>query len=127
MLFEFWTFSKKKMTLIADVFSNLRTAKNVVRSMSKNVRFRWQYENQDGKPAQTLLKLERQHLYHIYWSMWNQLTYKKSHLVICKIFRLFVNTLTADDKFSLLNTDNSVQPIQMLLSQKQKILLNFSL
>ena len=115
------------MTLIADVFPNLRTAKNVVRSMYKNARFRREYENQDGKPAQTLLKLERQHLYHIYWSMWNQLTYKKSHLVIYKIFRLFVNTLTADDKFSLLNTDNSMQPIQMLLSQKQKILLNFSL
>ena len=54
------------MTLIADVFPNLRTAKNVVRSMSKNARFRREYENQDGKPAQTLLKLERQHLYHIY-------------------------------------------------------------
>ena len=31
-----------------------------------------------------------------------------------------VNTLTADDKYSLVNRDNLTQPIQMHLSQKQK-------
>ena len=31
-----------------------------------------------------------------------------------------VNTLTADDKYSLLNRDNLTQSIQTLLSQKQK-------
>ena len=41
-------------------------------------------------------------------------------LVLCKILRLFVNTLTADDKYSLLNRDNLTQSIQTLLSQKQK-------
>ena len=41
-------------------------------------------------------------------------------LVLCKILGLFVNTLTADDKYSLLNRDNLTQPIQILLSQKQK-------
>ena len=46
-------------------------------------------------------------------------------LVLCKILRLFVNTLTADDKYSLLNRDNLTQPIQILLSQKQKTLSRF--
>ena len=41
-------------------------------------------------------------------------------LVLCKILRLFVNTLTDDDKYSLLYRDNLMQPIQILLSQKQK-------
>ena len=41
-------------------------------------------------------------------------------LVLCKILSLFVNTLTADDKYSLLNRDNLTQSIQTLLSQKQK-------
>ena len=41
-------------------------------------------------------------------------------LVLCKILRLFVNTLTADGKYSLLNRDNLTQSIQTLLSQKQK-------
>ena len=41
-------------------------------------------------------------------------------LVLCKILGLFLNTLTDDDKYSLLYRDNSTQPIQILLSQKQK-------
>ena len=52
---------------------------------------------------------------------------EKSLLVIYKILRLFVNTLTADDKHYLLNSDNLTPPIQMQLSQKQKIFLNFFL
>ena len=40
--------------------------------------------------------------------------------MLCKILSLFVNTLTADDKYSLLNRDNLTQSIQTLLSQKQK-------
>ena len=41
-------------------------------------------------------------------------------LVLCKILGLFVNTLIADDKYSLLNRDNLMQPIQILVPQKQK-------
>ena len=41
-------------------------------------------------------------------------------LVLCKILRLFLNTFTHDDKYSLLYRDNLMQPIQILLSQKQK-------
>ena len=36
-----------------------------------------------------------------------------------KILRLFVNTLSADDKYSLLSRDNLIQPIQMNLSKKK--------
>ena len=78
---------------------------------------------------------------------------QKSLLVICKVLRLFVitltadntychlirenltqpskvlgllvNTLTADDKFPLLNRDNFIHPIQMQLSQKQKKFAQF--
>ena len=38
-----------------------------------------------------------------------------------EILRLFVHTLTADDKYSLLNRGNLTQYIQMYLSQKQKL------
>ena len=38
------------------------------------------------------------------------------------IIIIIINTLTADDKHYLLNTDNLTQPIQMQLSQKQKII-----
>ena len=40
---------------------------------------------------------------------------------------MFVNTLTADDKYSLLSKDNSMQTIQMHLSQKQKHFSQFFL
>ena len=43
---------------------------------------------------------------------------KKSLLVICKIFGLFVNTLTLSHKFSLLNRDKLTQQIQLQLSKK---------
>ena len=46
-------------------------------------------------------------------------------LVLCKISGLFLNTLTDDDKYSLLYGDNLTQPIQILLSQKQKTFPHF--
>ena len=46
-------------------------------------------------------------------------------LVLCKILRLFVNTLTDDDKYCLLYRDNLTQPIQILLSEKQKTFSQF--
>ena len=46
-------------------------------------------------------------------------------LVICKMLNLFVKTLTADDKYSLLNRDDLTEPIQILLSQKQTTLSRF--
>ena len=45
--------------------------------------------------------------------------------MLCKILRPFVNTLTDDDKYSLLYRDNLMQPIQILISQKQKTFSQF--
>ena len=38
--------------------------------------------------------------------------------MVCKMLRLFDNTLTADDKYSLINRDNWMQPIEILISEK---------
>ena len=38
---------------------------------------------------------------------------------------MFVNTLTADDQYSLLNRDNLTQPIRARLSQKEKAFFQF--
>ena len=40
---------------------------------------------------------------------------------------MFVDTLTADDKYSLLNRDNLTQPIRTSLSQKHKAFSKFFL
>ena len=111
------------MTLIADVFLKLWIQKNLVRSIPKKSSLKISFAKQHSKRVQTLWKFAWQHLYLIYWSLWRQLTCKKSVLVICKISRLFPNTLSGVGKYSLFNRDNVTQPIEMQLSRKQK---NFS-
>ena len=44
-------------------------------------------------------------------------------MLICKVLKLFVNALTARDKYSLRNGDNLREPNQMQLSEKEE---NFS-
>ena len=110
----------KIMTLIPYVFPKKRTHENLVRSMTKKSRFKRSFKKQHAKCVQTLLKCQGQLLYHIYWSVLRQLSYKRSLLVICKISRPFINTLSADGKYSLLKRHNLRHPIQIQLSQKQK-------
>ena len=50
---------------------------------------------------------------------------QKSLLDTWKFFRPFLNTLTANDKYSLNSKDKWMQTIQMLLSEKQNIFPRF--
>ena len=50
---------------------------------------------------------------------------KKSTSVWCEILRLFVNALTADDKYSGSNMQTFPQQFQTPLSQKQKTFSGF--
>ena len=56
-----------------------------------------------------------------------QLHWKNSVFVINKTLRLFVNTLTCDEKHYLLNRDNLTQPIEMQLYRNKKLFLNIFL
>ena len=49
----------------------------------------------------------------------------KSALVRCEILTLFVNTLTADDKYSRRNMLKFMQQLEGPLSQKQKTFYGF--
>ena len=46
-------------------------------------------------------------------------------LVLCKFLSLLVETLTDDEKYSLLYREKLTQPIQILLSQKRKTFSRF--
>ena len=70
---------------------NLRSLKNVNRSIPKKSCFRGPFDKLHGKLVETLFKAKRQHLYHIYWSLWMQFRLKNSIWVICKMLGLFVN------------------------------------
>ena len=50
---------------------------------------------------------------------------QKSLLDTWKFFRTFLNTLTANDKYSLNSKDKWMKTIQMLLSQKQNVFSRF--
>ena len=51
--------------------------------------------------------------------MRGKLSYKESPSVLCEMLRLFVNALTADDKYSGSNMQNFPQQFQTPLYQKQ--------
>ena len=99
-------FFKKEMSLRADAFLKLRTPNNVIIQMSEMSRFRGLFDKLHGNRAETLLKSERHHLYHIYWPLRTQFTLKKSLWVIYKFLGLFANPSTANNKYSLLKRDN---------------------
>ena len=52
---------------------------------------------------------------------------EKVSLMDMQVLGLLVNTLAADQKFRVINRENLMIPIQMQLSQKQKLLLYFLL
>ena len=74
--------------------------------------------------ASTLLKSPLHHLYQIHWSLPSQMSWKMSLLLRWKTLGLLVNTLAADEKYPVLNRNNLKIPIQMQLSEKQKVFLN---
>ena len=74
------------------------------------------FEKQHGNADQTLLKSKSHHVSHINCSFCRKFSLRKSLLVICKDLRMFVNILTANDKYSLPDRDNLGQPTQMQLS-----------
>ena len=74
-----------------------------------------------------MLKSTPKHVYHNQWWLWSQLSTKKSPLLTWKILGLLLNTLAAEEKYPVLNRENLMILIQMQLSQKQKVFLNFFL
>ena len=100
----------QKITLIAYVFRKLGTGKGVVRKMCKKPQFRTLFNRERAKGYQTLLNSAGQHLYHFLPSSWWKCCWSIPLLLIFEILGLFASTLTADDKYSLGNSDNLRQP-----------------
>ena len=71
------------------------------------------------------MKSARHHYYPLLSTIRGKLSYKKSPSVWSEILRLFVNALTADDKYSGSNMQNFPQQFQTPLSKKQKSFSGF--
>ena len=113
------------MTLVADLFLKLQTAKVLLRLMSIEPRFRTPFDSQHVKGSQTLPKSERQYFYHNFLHSYLKLSSEISLLIICEMLGLFVTTLTGDDKYCLRNNEYLPQPIQMQLSKKKNTFSQF--
>ena len=93
--------------------------------MSKKYHFRGYFGERHGEREQGELKSGWQDLYHSHWSLLKILGWKKSLLMVCKVLKLFVNALTARDKYSLRERQNLTQPLQVQLLEKGKTLSPF--
>ena len=117
---------KKKYYPYRFCISQILDSENVIRKMSKTSSFREPYVKRHGKCAQKLLKSASQYLYHIYWSLPSQLSWKLSLSLTCQILGLLVKTLAAAEKYPVLTRDNLTIQIQTQLPQKQKTFKRFS-
>ena len=81
--------------------------------------------NQRVNEFEKLVKSARHHYFPIFPRIRDKLSWKKSALVRFEIFRLFVNTLTPDDKYSCRNMQIFWQQLQTILSQEEKTFRGF--
>ena len=104
-MFLFWNLHQilkifwKKIIVIAKIFPKPETVKNLVRQLSKKRGFRTSFESQHVKGSQTLVISTWEHFYHVFLSLWEEKIWKISPLLKFKILGVFVNTLTAGDKY----------------------------
>ena len=111
---------KKKMIVLANVFPQLKTVKNLVRPLFKKRRFRTSFDSQHVKGSQKLVKSSWEHFYQIFTSLCWEMIRKISPLFKFENIRVFLNTWTADYKYSVPDCENLQFPIQMQLSSKPK-------
>ena len=85
----------------------------MVKPPSKKLCFRTSSNSQHVKASQILLKSAWELIYQIYSSLRQKLIWKISPLVISEKLGVFVNTMTAGDKYPVRDCDNLLLPIQM--------------
>ena len=124
-MFHFWNLHQilnileEKIVAIANVLMKLETVKNFVRTFSKKRRYTIRFDSQNVKASQMLGKSPCELFYHVFLSLSWKLIWKMSPIVLGEILRVFVKTLTADDKYPLEDCENLQLPIQMQLSEKR--------
>ena len=107
---------EKKMIIIGNVFPKLHTVKDVVQKLSWKHFFRISSDSQHVNGCQTLAKSQWELIYHIFWSLWEEMIWKISPLLKVKILDVFVNTLATEDTYPVRDCENLLFPIQMELS-----------
>ena len=74
---------KKKMIVIAPSLRKLQAVKDLVRLLPKKQYFTKPFDSQHVKESQSLVKSAWDHIDEIFSSLWENMTWKISPLVIC--------------------------------------------
>ena len=121
-LFHLWNLHqilnifKKRKILLANVFPKLTTVQGMVTRFTIQRRLKTSFDKQHVKRFQTLVKSSWEHFYHIFSSLWGEMTWKISPWLKFEMIGLFVNTWTADYKYPFPDCENLPFPIQIQLS-----------
>ena len=113
------------MIIIANAFPILKTVKNFVRTLSKKGRFGARFESEHVNASQILAKSPWEHFDHVFSSFSGMLIWNMSPLVFSEMLGVLVNRLTTDGKYPVQDIENLQLPIQMQLSENQKLCLKF--
>ena len=97
---------QKRVIVIANVFPKLQTVKNLVRSLSKKGRFSTRFDCQHVKASQILTTSPWGHFYRVFSSFPGKLIRELSLQDWDEILGVFVKTLTAEDKYRVLDWEN---------------------
>ena len=122
---ETYKVRKNKKSILAQLLPKLLQTKEMFTKASKRSCFSTPFGNQLVNGFETLLKLAPHYYFPIFPWIRDKLSLKMSALVTSEVFRLFVDTLTSDVKYSRRNMQIFWQQFQTLLSQKRKIFLIF--
>ena len=86
------------------------TLKDLVRPLSNKRRFGTSFDSQHVKVSETLVKPAREHFCDIFSYSWGKMIWKMSPWVKFEILVMFVNTLTAEDKYPVRDWENLLFP-----------------
>ena len=106
------------MSLTFYLLTILLTRNDVVTLMSKRSCLTIPFGTQHFSGSPKLLKSAQKDFYLLVSSILDELSWKISLLVCHEILGMFVNTLTADDKYYHHYMEKFAKPIQMQLSNK---------
>ena len=116
---------ERKIFLLPSIFSKLPNVKRTVTPMFKYHRVIAPFYGQHVKRSKTLVKCPWKYFYKTCLLLWSKLTWETSLLLIFELLRVFIETLTADHRYSLCYIWNLQVLHQMQLSKKLKTFPQF--
>ena len=86
------------MIVIGNSFPKLQIVKDLVKPLNRKRSIGTFFDSQRVDGCQTHVKYAWEHIYHIFWSLSGEMTWKMCPFLKIEILEVFVTTLNADHK-----------------------------